>query len=66
MEIVGEPDLRTPEEARLYMEKLRTILVYLGVNSGRMEEGALRCDANISRAPARLRRSSARRSRSRT
>jgi aspartyl-tRNA(Asn)/glutamyl-tRNA(Gln) amidotransferase subunit B len=51
MEIVGEPDLRTPEEARLYMEKLRTILVYLGVNSGRMEEGALRCDANISVRP---------------
>ncbi len=51
MEIVGEPDLRTPEEARLYMEKLRTILVYLGVNSGRMEEGALRCDANISLRP---------------
>ena len=52
MEIVGEPDMRTPEEARLYMEKLRTILLYLGVNSGRMEEGALRCDANISVRPA--------------
>jgi aspartyl-tRNA(Asn)/glutamyl-tRNA(Gln) amidotransferase subunit B len=51
MEIVGEPDLRSPEEARLYMEKLRTILVYLGVSSGRMEEGALRCDANISVRP---------------
>ncbi len=51
IEIVGEPDLRTPEEARLYMEKLRTILVYLGVNSGRMEDGALRCDANISVRP---------------
>jgi len=51
MEIVGEPDIRTPEEARLYMEKLRTILLYLGVNSGRMEEGALRCDANISVRP---------------
>src|SRR5690348_14907529 len=51
MEIVGEPDIRTPEEARLYMEKLRTILIYLGVNSGRMEEGALRCDANISVRP---------------
>jgi aspartyl-tRNA(Asn)/glutamyl-tRNA(Gln) amidotransferase subunit B len=51
MEIVGEPDLRSPEEARLYMEKLRSILVYLGVNSGRMEEGALRCDANISVRP---------------
>jgi aspartyl-tRNA(Asn)/glutamyl-tRNA(Gln) amidotransferase subunit B len=48
MEIVSEPDLRTPEEARLYMQKLREILVYLGVSSGRMEEGSLRCDANIS------------------
>jgi aspartyl-tRNA(Asn)/glutamyl-tRNA(Gln) amidotransferase subunit B len=51
MEIVSEPDLRTPEEARLYMEKLRTILVYLGVSSGKMEDGALRCDANVSVRP---------------
>src|SRR5438034_3009792 len=51
MEIVSEPDLRTPEEARLYMQKLREILVYLGVSSGRMEEGSLRCDANISIRP---------------
>ena len=51
MEIVSEPDMRTPEEARLYMEKLRQILIYLGVSSGRMEEGALRCDANISVRP---------------
>src|SRR5215469_1191109 len=48
MEIVSEPDIRSAEEARLYMEKLRTILVYLGVSSGKMEEGALRCDANVS------------------
>ncbi len=48
MEIVSEPDLRSPVEARLYMQKLREILVYLGVSSGRMEEGSLRCDANIS------------------
>ncbi len=48
MEIVSEPDMRDPEEARLYMQKLREILVYLGVSSGRMEEGSLRCDANIS------------------
>jgi aspartyl-tRNA(Asn)/glutamyl-tRNA(Gln) amidotransferase subunit B len=48
MEIVAEPDIRSPEEARLYMEKLRQILLYLGVSSGRMEEGALRCDANVS------------------
>ena len=51
MEIVSEPDIRSAEEARLYVEKLRSILVYLGVNSGRMEEGALRCDANISLRP---------------
>jgi aspartyl-tRNA(Asn)/glutamyl-tRNA(Gln) amidotransferase subunit B len=51
MEIVSEPDLRSPGEARLYMQKLREILVYLGVSSGRMEEGSLRCDANISIRP---------------
>src|SRR5258708_6440534 len=51
MEIVSEPDIRHPEEARLYMQKLREILVYLGVSSGRMEEGSLRCDANISIRP---------------
>src|SRR5260370_9822846 len=53
MEIVSEPDMRDPEEARLYMQKLREILVYLGVSSGRMEEGSLRCDANISVRPRR-------------
>jgi aspartyl-tRNA(Asn)/glutamyl-tRNA(Gln) amidotransferase subunit B len=51
MEIVSEPDMRTPEEARLYMQKLREILIYIGVSSGRMEEGSLRCDANISVRP---------------
>jgi aspartyl-tRNA(Asn)/glutamyl-tRNA(Gln) amidotransferase subunit B len=51
MEIVSEPDMTSPEEARLYMEKLRTVLLYLGVSSGKMEEGALRCDANISVRP---------------
>jgi aspartyl-tRNA(Asn)/glutamyl-tRNA(Gln) amidotransferase subunit B len=51
LEIVSEPDIRSPEEARLYMQKLRSILVYLGVSSGRMEEGSLRCDANISVRP---------------
>ncbi|HEY0752636.1 MAG TPA: Asp-tRNA(Asn)/Glu-tRNA(Gln) amidotransferase subunit GatB [Ktedonobacteraceae bacterium] len=51
MEIVSEPDMRSPEEARLYMQKLREILIYLGVSSGRMEEGSLRCDANISIRP---------------
>lgn len=51
MEIVSEPDMRSPEEARLYMQQLRELLVYLGVSSGRMEEGSLRCDANISVRP---------------
>jgi aspartyl-tRNA(Asn)/glutamyl-tRNA(Gln) amidotransferase subunit B len=51
MEIVSRPDIRTPEEARRYLTKLRTILRYLGVNSGNMEEGAMRCEANISLRP---------------
>lgn len=51
MEIVSEPDITTPEEARLYAQKLRQIVVYLGVNSGNLEEGALRVDANISIRP---------------
>jgi len=51
MEVVGEPDLRSPEEARQYLMKLRTILQYLGVSTGNMEEGSFRCDANISIRP---------------
>ena len=51
MEIVSEPDIRSAEEARLYLQKLRATLVYLGVSSGRMEEGSLRCDANVSIRP---------------
>jgi len=51
MEIVGEPDLRSPEEARQYLVKLRSILQYLGVSTGNMEEGSFRCDANISIRP---------------
>ncbi len=51
MEIVGEPDLRSPEEARQYLIKLRSILQYLGVSTGNMEEGSFRCDANISICP---------------
>ena len=51
LEIVSEPDITTPEEARLYAQKVRQILVYLGVNSGNLEEGALRIDANISIRP---------------
>jgi aspartyl-tRNA(Asn)/glutamyl-tRNA(Gln) amidotransferase subunit B len=48
VEIVSEPDLRTPEEARVYLMELRATLEALGVSDVRMEEGSLRCDANIS------------------
>jgi len=48
MEIVSEPDLRTAEEAAIYLRKLRSILRYLGTCDGNMEEGSLRCDANVS------------------
>jgi len=48
MEIVSEPDLRGPEEAAAYMRKLRSILRYVGTCDGNMEEGSLRCDANVS------------------
>ncbi len=51
MEIVSEPDLRSPEEARQYLIKLRSIFQYLGISTGNMEEGAFRCDANISIRP---------------
>jgi aspartyl-tRNA(Asn)/glutamyl-tRNA(Gln) amidotransferase subunit B len=51
MEIVGEPDLRSPEEARQYLIRLRSILQYLGVSTANMEEGSFRCDANISIRP---------------
>jgi aspartyl-tRNA(Asn)/glutamyl-tRNA(Gln) amidotransferase subunit B len=52
MEIVGEPDLRSPEEARDYLIALRQILRYIGASTGNMEEGAFRCDANVSIRPA--------------
>ncbi len=48
MEIVSEPDIRSPGEAVEYMKKLRAILRYLGVCDGNMEQGSLRCDANVS------------------
>ena len=48
MEIVSEPDLRSPEEAGAYLRKLRSILRYLGTCDGNMEEGSMRCDANVS------------------
>ena len=52
MEIVSEPDMRSPEEAREYLMKLHSILQYLGVSTGNMEEGSFRCDANVSIRPA--------------
>src|SRR5579872_633672 len=48
MEIVSEPDLRSAEEAGIYVRKLRSILRYLGTCDGNMEEGSLRCDCNVS------------------
>ncbi|PKL78170.1 MAG: Asp-tRNA(Asn)/Glu-tRNA(Gln) amidotransferase GatCAB subunit B [Candidatus Melainabacteria bacterium HGW-Melainabacteria-1] len=51
LEIVSEPDLRTSEEARAYLEELRGILIAIGVCDGKMQEGSLRCDANVSVRP---------------
>ena len=51
LEIVGEPELRSGAEARAYLEKLRSIMQYLGVSDCRLEEGSMRCDANISVRP---------------
>jgi len=51
IEIVSEPDLRTPQEAYAYLKKIRQIVQYLGVCDGNMEEGSLRCDANVSIRP---------------
>ncbi|OLE37659.1 MAG: glutaminyl-tRNA synthase (glutamine-hydrolyzing) subunit B, partial [Candidatus Rokubacteria bacterium 13_1_20CM_2_70_7] len=48
METVSRPDIRAPEEAAAYLRAFRAVLVYLGVCDGNMEEGSLRCDANIS------------------
>ncbi len=52
IEIVSEPDLRSPREAYAYMRKIRQIVRYLGISDGNMEEGSLRCDANVSIRPA--------------
>ncbi|MBS4220582.1 Asp-tRNA(Asn)/Glu-tRNA(Gln) amidotransferase subunit GatB [Bacillus sp. FJAT-49711] len=51
IEIVSEPDIRSPQEAYAYLEKLKSIIQYTGVSDVRMEEGSLRCDANISLRP---------------
>jgi aspartyl-tRNA(Asn)/glutamyl-tRNA(Gln) amidotransferase subunit B len=51
IEIVSEPDIRTPNEAYAYLEKLKSIIQYTGVSDCKMEEGSLRCDANVSIRP---------------
>lgn len=51
IEIVSDPDMRSPEEAYAYLEKLKSIIQYTGVSDCKMEEGSLRCDANISLRP---------------
>lgn len=52
IEIVSEPDIRTVEEAREYVEKLQLIMRYIGVSDCKMQEGSMRCDVNISVRPA--------------
>ena len=52
IELVTEPDLRSASEAAVFLQKLRQLVRYLGICSGNMEEGSLRCDANISLRPA--------------
>jgi aspartyl-tRNA(Asn)/glutamyl-tRNA(Gln) amidotransferase subunit B len=51
LEIVSEPDLRSAKEAVLYMRKIHTIVRYLGISDGNMQEGSFRCDANVSVRP---------------
>lgn len=51
LEIVSEPDMRSAQEARAYLEKLRSILLFVGVSDCKMQEGSLRCDANVSVRP---------------
>lgn len=52
IEIVSQPEMHSPEEARLYLTELRTVLSYLDISDLRMEEGSMRCDANISLRPS--------------
>jgi aspartyl-tRNA(Asn)/glutamyl-tRNA(Gln) amidotransferase subunit B len=52
VEIVGEPDLRSPAEAAEYLRTLRDLLMFIAVNDGNLEEGSFRCDANVSVRPA--------------
>ena len=51
LEIVSYPDMRTSKEASAYLQKLRQIVKYLGISDGNMEEGSLRCDANVTVRP---------------
>ncbi len=51
IEVVSEPDIRSPEEARLYLEAIKSIMQYCQISDCKMEEGSLRCDANISLRP---------------
>ena len=51
MEIVTEPDMRTPDQVEAYITTLQSIIRYLGVGTANMEEGSFRCDANISVRP---------------
>lgn len=51
LEIVSEPDIRSPQEAGVYLKILRQIIRFLGISDGNMEEGSLRCDANVSLRP---------------
>ncbi len=51
LEIVSEPDMRTPEEAYEYVDRLRELMLWLGISDCRMEQGSLRCDANVSVRP---------------
>ena len=51
IEIVSEPDLRSAEEAKAYLETITTILLYLGISDAKMQEGSVRCDVNVSVRP---------------
>ena len=66
LEIVSEPDLRSAKEAVAYLKKVHTLVRYLDICDGNMQEGSFRCDANVSVRPERARPSSARAPRSRT
>ena len=66
IEIVSEPDMQSGQEAYAYLTAIKQILEYLGICDCNMEEGSLRCDANISHTAARRRQNSAQKPSSRT